>query len=142
MRGRQLRYDPTYISWACMRKRCGYEGHEHFKHYGERGISICERWGAFANFLADMGPRPPGLSVERINNEEGYSPSNCRWATHVEQCSNRRSNVFVEWEGATHTLKQWATIIDIPYKTLWMRRKAGWSVERMLTEGLHHEKSF
>lgn len=134
-------YTPTYVSWLCMRKRCNYADHEHAKHYSERGITICERWDSFKHFLEDMGERPEGLSLERINNNAGYSPENCRWATHVEQCSNRRSNVNLTWQGETHTLKQWAAIISLPYKTLWVRKKAGWSVERMLTEGLHHEKS-
>lgn len=139
---RSKRYlDPAYISWLCMRKRCADANHEHFKHYGGRGLDICDRWSDFLLFKADMGERPDGMSLERVDNSKGYSPDNCRWATHVEQCSNRRSNVIVQWCGETHTLKQWAEILGIPYKTLWMRRKSGWAIDRMFTEELNHEKS-
>lgn len=134
--------ESTYQSWLCMRRRCNDAGHQHFEHYGERGISICDRWSDYDNFFVDMGPRPEGLTLERDDNSKGYSPENCRWATHVEQCSNRRSNVVITWQGQTKTLKQWAEILGFPYKTMWARKKAGWSTERLLSEGLHYEKSF
>lgn len=135
------RYSPTYVSWLCMRKRCTDAGHVNAKHYVRRGITICPRWNDYALFLADMGERPNGLSLERVDNNGNYSPENCRWATHVEQCSNRRSNVFITWLGDTYTLKQWSELLELPYKTLWMRKAAGWPVERMLTERIRRAKN-
>lgn len=82
---------PEYRTWINMRQRCNYSKGKDFKHYGARGIKVCERWDVFENFLKDMGPRPSKLhSIDRINNELGYSPDNCRWATMTDQNNNRR----------------------------------------------------
>ena len=82
---------PTYISWRKMIERCSYEKHPHYKHYGGRGISVCKRWRRFYQFLEDMGRRPDGQTLDRINNDEGYCKDNCRWATKSEQSQNRRN---------------------------------------------------
>lgn len=82
---------PEYRAWHAMRQRCYHPSQPHYSRYGGRGIVVCERWQVFANFLADMGLRPsPRHSLDRINNSGNYEPGNCRWATLVEQCRNRR----------------------------------------------------
>ncbi len=81
----------TYVIWMSMRQRCGNKRHRHYARYGGRGITVCERWSGtsgFASFLLDMGERPEGLSIDRIDNDKGYSPENCRWVTASEQIQN------------------------------------------------------
>jgi hypothetical protein len=82
---------PEYVAWSNMRGRCLNLDHPKFKDYGGRGITVCEGWDSYENFLADMGRRPgPDLSLDRIDNDGNYEPGNCRWATKSEQQSNRR----------------------------------------------------
>jgi hypothetical protein len=81
---------PTYRTWRGVLNRCLNRGDPKWMYYGARGIGVCERWRTFENFLADMGERPHGTSIDRIDNTRGYEPGNCRWATWSQQCRNRR----------------------------------------------------
>ncbi len=82
----------TYVSWSNMKRRCTNPNDNRFKTHGARGVTVCARWQSFSNFLADMGERPDGLSIERINVNGNYEPSNCKWATPTEQARNRTNN--------------------------------------------------
>lgn len=84
---------PTHVSWRKMWVRCTNPNNNRFQYYGGRGITVCEAWRDFAVFLADVGPRPPGKTLDRIDTEGNYEPGNCRWATAVEQRNNRRETL-------------------------------------------------
>ena len=105
--------------WLGMKNRCNNPRHHAYARYGGRGIGVCERWQSFSAFEADMGERPSPLhSVDRMDNDRGYSPDNCRWATRSEQ-SNNRGGVFRDHDG--RTLREIATATGIPYDTLHSR---------------------
>jgi hypothetical protein len=117
-----------------MRQRCDNPKAAHYADYGGRGIAVCERWLKFDNFLADMGPRPEGMTLERKENNGNYEPGNCRWASRSEQMRNRRNSRFVTYQGKTQTLKDWANEYGLTGSTLWLRWKRGWDFKRALTE--------
>lgn len=94
--------------WKAMKQRCENPKNPRWHSYGGRGIAVCERWQKFENFLADMGERPEGKTLDRRDNDKGYSPDNCRWATREEQNSNLSSNRWIEWNGIRDTLSGWA----------------------------------
>ena len=123
----------AYKVWKSMRDRCLCPTHHAWPRYGGRGIAICPEWDDFMRFYADMGDPPPGLSLERRDNDGPYSAVNCKWATRKAQQNNLRTNVLWTFAGKTQTLQQWSEEFGIKYKTLWDRVfRRGWSVERAL----------
>jgi hypothetical protein len=123
---------PTYYVWCGMRERCRNPNNKSYKRYGGRGIRVCERWEDYTNFLADMGERPAGLTLERKNNNGNYEPGNCVWATYSEQSNNRSINVFVEHNGQRLTVSQWAHSVDLAPELVRTRLRHGWPIERAL----------
>lgn len=120
-----------------MRKRCNNPNALGYERYGGRGIRVCERWESdFANFLADMGPRPSlGHSIDRIDNDGPYSPENCRWASRTEQNRNTRSNRPLTIDGVTKTLSEWAEMSGIMQQIIGQRiDRLGWDTKRAVWE--------
>jgi hypothetical protein len=127
-----------YKVWVGIRSRCNNKAHGLYSYYGGRGIKVCSRWNGkngFANFLKDMGPRPSArYSIERKDNNKGYSPSNCCWATHHDQMRNTRHTVMVLFGGRRMCLTDAAIEAGLPYKVVHGRiKRRGWTVERALT---------
>ena len=124
----------AYRTWKEMRKRCLSSKSSRYHDYGGRGITICDRWLDFENFYADMGDPPsPAHSIERIDNNSGYSPDNCKWATNKEQQRNKRTSRMIEFQGQTRCASEWEEILGFRRLTLINRLNAGWSVEKALT---------
>lgn len=126
----------TYYSWQAMLKRCLNPAEPAFPGYGGRGITVCDRWMTFENFYADMGECPPRLTLDRKDVNGNYEPSNCRWATAVEQANNRRNNLVLIYNGSAKTAKQIADEAGVGYKTFTERIGRGWSVEKAITTPL------
>lgn len=122
----------VYCIWRGMRGRCENPRDKRWSDYGGRGITVCERWRSFSNFYADMGVPPDDFSIERIDNDRGYEPANCRWASRKEQQRNRRGNVVIELNGVALTLVEWSERLNIPYGRLQARAYRGWPSERIL----------
>jgi hypothetical protein len=129
----EMKGTPTYWTWMNMRQRCTHPFARSYKNYGGRGITVCKRWRKFENFLKDMGVRPPGKTIERINNDAGYTKANCRWATRAEQSVNRRNNRLLTFRNKTQPMSVWAKELNIRYQTVFNRKKLGWSDERALS---------
>ena len=125
----------VYWTWAGMWQRCTNPKGPSYKNYGGRGIRVCQRWKSFQVFLADMGPRPPGMSLDRINNDGNYEPSNCRWTTQREQVRNRRFAKKITHDGETLHVSEWEARLGLAQGAIWHRLKRGWTVSRALTTG-------
>lgn len=130
------RSSPEYGVWSRLRERCNNPNNPGFKNYGGRGISVCARWlEGFENFFEDMGPRPSSAhSIDRINNDGNYEPSNCRWATRTEQSRNNRANVTAVINGELLYAADACKRVGITQASLSDRLARGWSVERAFTE--------
>lgn len=119
----------TYAIWNGMKQRCINPHVREYHRYGGRGITVCERWFKYENFLEDMGECPEGHSIDRIDNNLGYYKNNCKWSTDKEQSNNRCSCVLITLDGITMNMKQWAEKYSISNKTLHKRIKDGWDIE-------------
>lgn len=115
---------PEWNSWCSMKARCLNKNSKSYEDYGGRGIKVCDRWLDFINFYNDMGERPSGTSLDRIDVNGDYEPSNCRWATPTEQASNMRNNRLIEFDGQARTISGWSRETGIPLSTLRRRLKA------------------
>lgn len=129
--GRVSGKTPTYNSWQSMLDRCTNKDRRTYKWYGAKGITVCDRWQSFDNFLADMGERPKGTTLDRIDTFGNYEPSNCRWADKKTQSNNTSASVNVTVEGVTKTIMEWSKSTGIPYTTLQYRVHAGWDVSKL-----------
>jgi len=138
--GRKRR--PEYSVWSEMKQRCQNKNNSGYYKYGARGIKVCDRWQRFDNFIEDMGDRPSDYhSLERIDNNKGYSPDNCRWATVKEQANNRRNCRLLSAYGVTLNITQWAEVLEVPKSRLAARFYKGMSDHDILfKESRYQEK--
>jgi len=125
---------PVYKGWAAMKDRCFNPRNTHYAEYGGRGITVCDRWRySFTNFLKDMGERKPGMTIERIDNDGNYEPGNCKWATRREQQRNRRACNYLNFNGETLCISEWADRTGLRHETIRSRLNRGWSIEKTLS---------
>lgn len=132
-------------SWHCMKQRCINRNAAGYKNYGGRGISICDRWldknNGFRNFYQDMGERPAGTSLDRIDSNKGYYPENCRWADNKTQGANRRGTSIISYMGEEHTLKEWSVKLGLNYGMLVMRHsRYKWTGDKLFSEPRKYSK--
>ena len=131
--------DKTVIVWRSMHDRCNLQSQKSYRDYGGRGIRVCERWAGsqgFANFLADMGPRPDGMTIDRINNDGNYEPGNCRWISRHDQAGNKRNNRFITANGETLHLAEWARRLKCNPSAILARLDTGMSEEEAVTKAI------
>ena len=127
-----------YKAWYAMIHRCTNPANKHYARYGGRGITVAKKWLDFEVFYADMGACPEGYTLERVNNDKGYSKRNCVWATQAAQNANRSNAVLLTAFGKTQHLAAWAREVQIRYDTLAYRLKKGWPIEKALTAEVAH----
>lgn len=128
-----LSHTKIHDAWSRMLQRCQNPNHEYYSYYGGRGIKVCDRWLEFQNFKADMGEPKKGMSLERLDNNLGYEPGNCVWATPKQQARNRRSNRIVLFRGKEAPLIEHCEDMGLAHATVSARLKRGWSLGDALT---------
>lgn len=124
---------PLYSVWSGMLARCYRTDNTHYQYYGGRGITVCARWHDVRLFIQDMSPRPRGASIERKDNNRGYSRRNCFWATTKTQANNKTTTVRLTYAGETKPVTAWAEELGISAETLRARKRLGWTDEETLT---------
>ena len=121
------------MTWRNMIRRCHDKRNASYKYYGGRGIKVCKRWRSFENFLSDVGEKPSGFTLDRIDNDSGYEPGNIRWATTKEQARNKRGNRLITINGETRPLVTWCEIYGRNYGAVLARiNKLKWTPEKAL----------
>lgn len=128
---------PTYRIWLSMRSRCSNPNSTAYSNYGGRGIRVCERWKKFHHFVEDMGLRPDGCDIDRIDNNGHYEPGNCRWVSREINLNNRRNNHNLTWQGQTLSIAAWSRKLGMNERTLTNRIRRGWSIEQAMTAPRH-----
>jgi hypothetical protein len=121
--------------WRNINQRCNNPNSQSYKNYGGRGITLCDRWlgkEGYKNFCEDMGERPEGTTIERIDNNKGYQPDNCKWATRLEQANNTRMTKLLTYKGMTKSISEWARYVGKDRSTLAHRLNSGLSVKQVL----------
>lgn len=124
--------NPTYISWQCMKARCGNKNHKHYSIYGGAGITYQSSWQFFDEFLKDMGEKPYGFTLERIDNKKGYTKENCRWASRKEQAQNTSTVRNLTFNGKTMCMLDWSKELNISYNQIKSRFHKGLSAQQIL----------
>jgi len=125
---------PIYRLWHAMKNRCHHHSCSAYPDYGGRGIKVCERWHDFSNFYKDMGAPPPGMTLDRIDNNGDYCPENCRWASPTLQANNRRSNVKYHTLGGYFTIREISVITGIDDMLIRSRISKGWTIDRAISQ--------
>ena len=121
--------------WNNMKQRCSNPNNDGYKYYGMRGVTVCKEWQEFKPFYiwAMNNGYEDNLTIDRIDVNGNYEPSNCRWANKYTQANNTRQNRYIMFKNTTHTLKEWSVLLNIPYGCLQQRLIRGWSIEKALT---------
>ena len=122
----------VYKTWSAMKNRCSPTAGKDT--YAGKGIQVCNEWMDFANFFQDMGERPDGMTLDRIDNTKGYFKENCRWASNTQQANNRSNSNIIAAFGKSQTVMEWADETKIPFQTIRHRVIRGWSPERCVTK--------
>lgn len=121
---------PVYYAWKAMRQRCGNPNNPDYFMYGGRGIKVCDRWQNFENFYQDMGERPQGKTLDRIDNSKGYSLENCKWHTPKQQSNNTRKNFSVVFKGRSIRFQKLVDLTGANYNKVYLRYiRNGWTIE-------------
>ncbi len=133
---------PEYTCWLSIKNRCCNKDSNDYHYYGGRGITMCARWLVFSNFYEDMGDKPSRRhTIERINNNKGYCPSNCVWATRKVQSRNKRNVPLYEYNGQKKSVAEWSEITGIHPETIRNRiKRKGWTMEDVLTKPIRKIK--
>lgn len=129
-------HTPEHNSWLAMNARCKSPNAKGYENYGGRGIVVCDRWAtSFENFYLDMGVRPNGTSLDRIDPDGNYDLLNCRWINHAINCAVKRKTMFVDFQGETKPIADWARKFKMPYSALWNRIAIlNWPIEQAFTK--------
>ena len=133
-----------YNIWKSMRQRCRNRNGNRSKSYVDKGITVCEEWSEYSSFRkwALANGYKEGLTLDRIDNDGHYEPSNCRWVTYAVQANNKSSNHYLEFEGRTRTLSEWSKEVGISNDTLKRRIYSGWDIEKALTTPVRKHKPY